>query len=82
MSCGAESAPRLFHLNYAAEKPCGINGSLLTSSTLRHNGLWRWLAAGNMKREAARLLFNSIHVTVSTICRISFACTQGRIETE
>ncbi len=24
MSCGAEFAPRLFHMNYAAEKPCGI----------------------------------------------------------
>jgi hypothetical protein len=31
-------------------------------------------------REAALLLFNSVHVTVSTICRISFVCAQARIE--
>jgi hypothetical protein len=41
-----------------------------------------WLSAGSMTREAALLLFNSVHVTVSTICRISFACAQARIETE
>jgi hypothetical protein len=33
-------------------------------------------------REAALLRFNSVHVTVSTICRISFMCAQARIETE
>ena len=33
-------------------------------------------------REAALLLFNLVHVTVSTICRISFVCAQARIETE
>jgi hypothetical protein len=35
-----------------------------------------------MTGEAALLLFNSVHVTVSTICRISFVCAQARIETE
>src|SRR5271157_4210907 len=39
-------------------------------------------AAGSMTREAALLLFNSVRANVSTIYRISFACTQGRIETE
>jgi hypothetical protein len=38
--------------------------------------------AGSMTREAALLLFNLVHVTVSTICRISFVCAQARIETE
>src|ERR1700682_5373464 len=32
--------------------------------------------------EVALLLFNSVYVTVSTICRISSACAQARIETE
>jgi hypothetical protein len=32
-----------------------------------------------MAREAVLLLFNSVHVTVSTICRISFVCAQARI---
>ena len=35
-----------------------------------------------MTREAALLLFNLVHVTVSTICRISFVCAQARIEAE
>ena len=39
-------------------------------------------AAGSMTREAALLPFNSVRANVSTIYRISFACTQGRIETE
>ena len=39
-------------------------------------------AAGSMTREAALLLFNSVRANVSTIHRISFACTQGRIEME
>ena len=38
--------------------------------------------AGSMTREAALLLFSSVRANVSTIYRISFACTQGRIETE
>ena len=33
-------------------------------------------------KEAALLLFNSVPVTVSTICRISFVCAQARIEAE
>jgi hypothetical protein len=33
-------------------------------------------------KEAALLLFNSVRANVSTIHRISFARTQGRIETE
>jgi hypothetical protein len=39
-------------------------------------------AAGSMTREAALLLFNSVHVTVSTICRIGSVYAQARIETE
>ena len=35
-----------------------------------------------MTREAALLLFSSVRANVSTIYRISFARTQGRIETE
>ena len=38
--------------------------------------------AGSMTREAALLLFSSVRANVSTIYRISFARTQGRIETE
>jgi hypothetical protein len=34
------------------------------------------------RRPLAEQLGNSVHVTVSTICRISFVCTQARIETE
>ena len=37
---------------------------------------------GSMTGEAALLLFNSVRANVSTIYRISFARTQGRIETE
>ena len=46
-------------------------------------GRWRLalVGAGSM-REAALLLFNLVHVTVCTICRISFVCAQARIETE
>ncbi len=43
---------------------------------------WRWLAAAGMTKEAALLLFNSVPVTVSAICRISFVCAQARIEAE
>ena len=40
-----------------------------------------WLRAA--RREKRRCcFFNSVHVTVSTICRISFVCAQARIETE
>ena len=46
------------------------------------DGAWRWLAAAGMAKEAALLLFNSVPVTVSTICRISFVCAQARIEAE
>ena len=42
----------------------------------------RVLHPDGMVHAAALLLFNSVHVTVSTICRISFVCTQARIETE
>ena len=34
------------------------------------------------RRPLAEQLGNSVHVTVSTICRISFVCTQAWIETE
>jgi hypothetical protein len=33
-------------------------------------------------KQAALLLFNSVHVNVSTICRIGLVCAQARIETE
>ena len=49
---------------------------------LRDDGAWRWLAAAGMTKEAASLQFNSVPVTVSTICRISFVCAQARIEAE
>jgi hypothetical protein len=39
-------------------------------------------AAAGMTKEAALLPFNSVHVTVSTICRIGLVCAQARIETE
>jgi hypothetical protein len=35
-----------------------------------------------MTKEAALLLFNSVPIIVSTICRISFVCAQARIEAE
>jgi hypothetical protein len=54
----------------------------LRSPTVRDNGVWRWSAAGSTTREAVLLLFDSVDVTVSTFCWISFACAQGRIETE
>jgi hypothetical protein len=37
---------------------------------------------GQHDKRTALLLFNSVRANVSTIHRISFACTQGRIETE
>ena len=43
---------------------------------------YRWLAAAGMTKEAALLQFNSVPVTVSTICRINFVCGQARIEAE
>jgi hypothetical protein len=46
------------------------------------DGACRLLAAGSMTGVAALPLFNSVDVTVSTICRISFVCAQARIETE
>ena len=49
----------------------------------RGRGGWKVpTAAGSMPKEAALLLFDSVRANVSTIHRISFACTQGRIETE
>jgi len=68
-----------------------ISETLLPSATAariyrsRGGGRGGWngpTAAGSMTREAALLLFNSVRANVSTIYRISFACTQGRIETE
>ncbi len=53
-----------------------------TAPRVRDDGDWLWLAAGSMKGEAALLLFNSVDVTASTICRISFMCAHARIETE
>jgi hypothetical protein len=35
-----------------------------------------------MTKEAALLQFDSVLITVSTICRISFVCAQARIEAE
>ena len=49
---------------------------------LRDDGAWRSLAAAGMTKDAALLLFNSVPVTVSTICRISFVCAHARIEAE
>jgi len=45
---------------------------------------WRlaMIGYGPHDERSGVVAINSIHVTVSTICRISFACTQGRIETE
>jgi hypothetical protein len=43
---------------------------------------WRWLAAAGMTKETALLQFNSVRITVSTICRVSFVCAQARIEAE
>ena len=37
--------------------------------------LWR-------REKRGYCFFNSVYVTVSTICRISFMCAQTRIETE
>jgi len=49
----------------------------------RSRGGWNVpTVAGSMTSEAALLLFNSVRANVSTIYRISFACTQGWIETE
>ena len=48
----------------------------------RRNDFRLKCACGKHDREAALLLFNLVHVTVSTICRISFVCAQARIETE
>jgi hypothetical protein len=50
--------------------------------TLNDLGCERWLAAAGMTKEAALLRFNSVPVTVSTICRISFVWAQARIEAE
>jgi hypothetical protein len=44
-------------------------------------GRWRLTLVG-MTKEAALLQFNSVLITVSTICRISFVCAQARIEAE
>jgi hypothetical protein len=45
---------------------------------------WRLALVGCGKHDegAALLLFNLVHDTVSTICRVSFVCAQARIETE
>jgi hypothetical protein len=56
--------------------------SIGTAPGRRDDGAWRWLAAAGMTKEAALLLFNSVPVTVGTICRISFVCAQARIEAE
>jgi hypothetical protein len=53
-----------------------------TAPRLRDNGARRWLAATGVTKEAALLLFNSVPVTASTICRISFVCAQAWIEAE
>ena len=56
--------------------------AILNRPGRRDDGAWRWLPAAGMTKEAALLLFNSVPVTVSTICRISFVCAQARIEAE
>jgi len=56
--------------------------AIVNRPRLRDDRAWRWLAAGSVTREAALLPFNSVRVTVSTICRISFVRAQARIETE
>jgi hypothetical protein len=56
--------------------------SPLRSPTVPGNGVWRWSAASGTTREAVLLRFDSVDVTVSTFCWISFASAQGRIETE
>jgi len=71
---GAPSAPTFL------QRPDVIPGSQLN---VRVQADFRFvpiqLAEG---RPLAEQLGNSVHVTVSTICRISFVCTQARIETE
>jgi hypothetical protein len=44
--------------------------SPLISPTVRGNGVSRWSAAGSMTREAMLLFFDSVDVTVSTLCWI------------
>jgi hypothetical protein len=58
------------------------NSDRRTAPKLRDDGAWRWLAAAGMTKEAALLQFNSVRITVSTICRVSFVWAQARIEAE
>jgi hypothetical protein len=71
---GAPSAPTFL------QRPDVIDREVNSMSEFKH---FRFvpiqLAEG---RPLAEQLGNSVHVTVSTICRISFVCTQARIETE
>src|SRR4051812_46861023 len=53
-----------------------------TATRAGSSGVWRWLAAAGTTKEAALLQFNSVRITVSTICRVSFVCAQARIEAE
>jgi hypothetical protein len=46
---------------------------------LRSSGRLPWL---KFEKQAALLPSNSVHVNVSTICRIGLVCAQARIETE
>src|SRR2546426_10985693 len=65
---------------------CSVSGRLYLLNTSSIGGILvisgSNAPAGSMTREAALLLFNLVHVTVSTIWRISFVCAQARIETE
>src|SRR6266566_5949675 len=69
---GSDPQWSLQHRGHPAE--FGSFVAILNRPGRRDDGAWRWLAAAGMTKEAALLLFNSVPVTVSTICRISFVC--------
>ena len=61
--------------------------SMATAAGTIHHAAWgaavgMFLRLRAHDKETALLLFNSVRANVSTIYRISFARTQGRIETE
>jgi hypothetical protein len=58
----------------ATARICGAKGAVRPRSRSSAN----WAPS----REAVFLLFDSVDITVNTFCWISFACAQGRIETE
>ena len=77
---GSDPQWSLQHRGHPAE--FGSFVAILNRPGRRDDGAWRWLAAAGMTKEAALLLFNSVPVTASTICRISIVCAQARIEAE